>query len=73
MGGLQAEYRALVRPKVSDESCFARFAYATYLAGHEPRVWRRFADLALSGDLSTLTSTEIAWLLDLALGAGAGR
>lgn len=67
VGGMRASYRGRVRPKVSDESCLARLAYAAYLACLSTNVWTGFASLALRGDLRTLTSAELAWLLDLEL------
>jgi hypothetical protein len=67
-GGLQEEYLGLTDETVSEETCLARFAYASYLAIEEPtEVWRGFADAALRGDEGTLTSVEAAWLIDLEL------
>jgi len=67
VGDLQEEYRTYVDPTVSIESCRARLAYSTYLALHPRTVWGGFAQRALAGNIDTLNSVEIAWLLDLEL------
>jgi len=69
-GGLRAEYRAKVKARVSDESCLARLAYASFLAQQPKRIWGGFAKRALAGNLGTLTSAELSWLLDIELATG---